>query len=447
MTFQGANRVEGPDCHVSYDRKLQPSMILRFILLSLIPLAALIASGATEDCHYKFPKKINPRRVRLCSSQLPQWGNDPEVEASLPALHNSSLFCSTKSVVLNFFSLVNVSIDLTHSRSDVLRIERSCDLVISVTNGLTFYKTFHSIKNKPLVLAYPSNKSDVLLTWSDKLRWKQWMIGIGLGHYVAKSIDLSTPSFPFILKATLSEGDDGSKGIVFVVQDQQELQSRLTYFKENNITRYFGEEALTGMGRLHGVVYLSAFKGRLLSVQCYLYKFRDLEDPVGARQRLDRSVFLSGVGGSADGPKPRPTVYRVNYDEGDLATTLRKVAKKAQFSGVMCIKFKMNPFGRIVFLGFEPSWCRDLQRIDTVFMEAYLPLAFYTQAYIRRRLRNTDSNSAYSERLQRIVDGSHVWFDDKSIQQLAAGYSLSSKKNKAMTADLPTISLFDLSFS
>ena len=154
MTFQGANRVEGPDCHVSYDRKLQPSMILRFILLSLIPLAALIASGATEDCHYKFPKKINPRRVRLCSSQLPQWGNDPEVEASLPALHNSSLFCSTKSVVLNFFSLVNVSIDLTHSRSDVLRIERSCDLVISVTNGLTFYETFHIIKNTPLVLAY-----------------------------------------------------------------------------------------------------------------------------------------------------------------------------------------------------------------------------------------------------------------------------------------------------
>jgi len=370
-------------------------------------------------------------------------------------LHNTSLFCSTKSVVRNYFSLVNVPIDSQHSRIDVLLIERSCDLVISVTNGFTFYETFHSIKNKPLVLAYPSNNySDILLTWSDKLRWKEWMIRIGLGHYVAKPIDLSAPAlFPFILKETVTEGiGQASKGKrVFVVHDQQELQSRLAYFKENNISRYFGEEALTGMGRLHGVVYLSAFKGRLLSVQCYLYKFRDLEDPVGPprRQQLDRSMYLSGS--SADGaavkPPPRPLkVYRVNYDEGDLASTLRKVAKKAQFSGVMCVKFKMNPFGRIVFLGFEPYWCRDLQQIDAVFMEAYLPLAFYIQAYIRRRLRNT-GNSAFSERLQRMVDGSHVWFDDKKIQQLAAGYAPNSEKNKAMTKDLPTISLFDLSFS
>ena len=427
-------------------------------LISLITLLAALTYqiiAAVSDCHYKFPKKINPRKVRLCSSQPSQWTGDAApvssqslVGADIPVLHNTSLFCSTKSVVRNYFSLVNVPIDSQHSRIDVLLIERSCDLVISVTDGFTFYETFHSIKNKPLVLAYPSNNySDILLTWSDKLRWKEWMIRIGLGHYVAKPIDLSAPAFPFILKETVSEGQrQASKGKrVFVVHDQQELQSRLAYFKENNISRYFGEEALSGMGRLHGVVYLSAFKGRLLSVQCYLYKFRDLEDPVGPsrRQQLDRSVYLSG---SSPPPRPPLKVYRVNYDEGDLASTLRKVAKKAQYSGVMCVKFKMNPFGRIVFLGFEPYWCRDLQHIDTVFMEAYLPLAFYIQAYIRRRLRNT-GNSAFSERLQRMVDGSHVWFDDKKIQQLAAGYAPNSEKNKAMTKDLPTISLFDLSFS
>jgi len=409
------------------------------ISLLAATLLAGLALQFAADCHYKYPKKINPRKIRLCSSQ--QW--DPAsqslvIDADPAVLQNSSLFCSRTSVVRNYFSLVNLPIT-SHSRIDVAYIERSCDMVISVTNGLTFYDTFHSITNKPLVLAYPSNNSDILLTWSDKLHWKDWMIRIGLGHYVAKPIDLAAPTFPFILKETVSEGSKG----VFVVKDQQELQSKLAYFRDSNISRYFGEEALTGMGRLHGVVYLSAFRGRLLSIQCYLYKFRDFDNPESARQQLEQSVFLST--GNANG-KPRPTVYRVNYDENDLAAALRKVAKKAQFTGVMCIKFKMNPFGRIVFLGFEPTWCRDLQRVDTVFMEAYLPLAFYIHAYIRRRLRGT-GNSALSGRLQRIVDSSHVWFDDKNVQQLASRYGLSDDKNKAMMAELPNISLFDLSFS
>ena len=61
----------------------------------------------------------------------------------------------------------------------------------------------------PLVLAYPTSNSNILVIWSNKMRWKQWMIENGFGMYVSKAVDLKKPSYPFVLKEGLSENSEG----------------------------------------------------------------------------------------------------------------------------------------------------------------------------------------------------------------------------------------------
>jgi len=296
-------------------------------------------------------------------------------------------------------------------------------MVISVTNGLTFYDTFHSIKNKPLVLAYPSNNSDILLTWSDKLQWKDWMIRNKFGPYVAKPIDLAAPTFPFILKETVSEGSKG----VFVVKDQQELQSKLAYFKDNNISRYFGEEALTGMGNTQGIFYVSAFEGKVLSLQCYVFIIRPRDI---AKQNFSNSIFIAGR------PLNKPPVFgyinRVKYDLG-VSNTIRKITRKSIFSGVYCAEFKMNRFHQIIFLEFNARICAMLTKKDAYFVEAYLPLAFA----IHRRIRSIKSPSPG---ILHMIERSRGWYQNQTLQDLARNSHLHSRGSFQLHAQLKTIS-------
>ena len=76
--------------------------------------------------------------------------------------------------------------------------------MISVTNGIYFHHTYNKT-TAPLVLAYPSSNSNILVIWSDKMRWKQWMIENGFGKYAAKAIDLKKPSYPRSERRTIRE--------------------------------------------------------------------------------------------------------------------------------------------------------------------------------------------------------------------------------------------------
>jgi len=48
---------------------------------------------------------------------------------------------------------------------------------------------------------------------------------------------------------------------------------------------------LTGMGRAQGIFYISAFQGKVLNIQCYVYLVKQAEI---AKQNFTRSIFIAG---------------------------------------------------------------------------------------------------------------------------------------------------------
>ena len=298
-------------------------------------------------------------------------------------------------------------------------------MVISVTSGLFFHETYNGtiVRKLPLVLTYPSLHSDILIIWSNKMRWKQWMIDNGFGMYVAKAIDLKKPTYPFIMKEGLSENSEG----VSVVQNITQLQSKLKYFKDSNITNYYGEEPLTGMGNAQGLFYVSAFEGKVLNIQCYVYLIlkSDIE-----RQSYNNSLFIAGK--PLDTSPVRGHIYRVRNDQV-VSEVLRKITKKSLYTGVYCAEFKMNSLRQIVFMEFNARICFKLTQTDTYFIEAYLPLAFS----LHRHIRNIKPQTL---RMVNIKKESKVWYQNKTMQSQARSYHLHSNTSIDMSLTLPTIS-------
>jgi hypothetical protein len=64
---------------------------------------------------------------------------------------------------------------------------------------------------------------------------------------------------------------EGVKTLATVIQNSIELQSKINYFKDNNVSHYYGEEPLTGMNNSQGIFYVSAFRGKVMNIQCYVY--------------------------------------------------------------------------------------------------------------------------------------------------------------------------------
>jgi len=252
------------------------------VTLSLLIVFVL----AVATCRYEYPEKNDPSKIRLCVSN--RW--IPWLNTSIGMIHeNTTIFCQKRSLVHDYFTLVQLSIpSLGEVHTSI--IEESCDMVISVTSGLFFHATYNNsaTKSLPLVLAYPFLNADILLVWSNKLRWRQWMMDNGFGKYIARHVDLSSPTaYPFIMKEGLSENSQG----VSVIQNDAELKAKLEYFKEKKITNYYGEEALTGMGRAQGIFYISAFQGKVLNIQCYVYLIR--RDEID-QQNFTQSIFIAG---------------------------------------------------------------------------------------------------------------------------------------------------------
>jgi len=336
---------------------------------------------------------------------------------------NTTIFCDSTSLVHSYFSLVKLAIPY-YGAIQTSIIEESCDMVISVTNGIYFHQTYNGISNLPLVLAYPSQNSDILVTWSNKAQWKQWMIDNGFANYVAKPVDLSNPAaYPFIMKEGLSENSEG----VSVIQDAAQLQTKLTYFHEKKITNYYGEEALTGMGRAQGIFYVSAFQGKVLNIQCYVYIIRRDEIDM---QNFTQSIFIAGRPPKLASVKGH--IHRVKY-ELSISTVLRKITKRGMYTGVFCAEFKMNRFKQIVFMEFNARICFKLTQQDTYFIEAYLPLAFSLQKHIR-------TIKPYTKRLYNIVRGSHTWYNNKTLSDTAKGFHLQSSESIEGYSKLPTLS-------
>jgi len=337
---------------------------------------------------------------------------------------NTTIFCKKNSLVHNYFTLVQLSIpSLGEVHTSI--IEESCDMVISVTSGLFFHATYNNsaTKNLPLVLAYPFLNPDILVVWSNKLQWRQWMMDNGFGKYIARHVDLSSPGmYPFIMKEGLSENSQG----VSVIQNAAQLQAKLEYFKEKKITNYYGEEALTGMGRAQGIFYISAFQGKVLNIQCYVYLVKQAEI---AKQNFTQSIFIAGQ--PINLQPVRGNVFRVNNDF-ELSIVLSKIAKRGMYTGVFCAEFKMNRFKQIVFLEFNARICYKLTQKDKYFIEAYLPLAFSLQKHIR-------TIKPYTRRLYKIVSGSHRWYSNKTLHSIAKRYHLHSPDSEDAYFQLPSI--------
>jgi len=396
-------------------------IVLANWLISLWWFLTYCLTSCSSDCQYRYPEKYDPARIRLCVSN--RWV--PWLNTSIGMIHeNTTIFCESTSLVHNYFSLVKLAIPY-YGEIQTSIIEESCDLVISVTNGIYFHQTYNGTTSNllPLVLAYPSQNPDILVFWSNKLQWRQWMISNGFGNYVARSVNLSSPAaYPFIMKEGLSENSLG----VSVIQNAAQLQAKLEYFNESRITNYYGEEALTGMGRAQGIFYISAFQGKVLNIQCYVYLIRRNEIDL---QNFTQSIFIAG-----SPPKlasVRGGIHRVKY-ELSISTVLRKIAKMGMYTGVFCAEFKMNRFKQIVFMEFNARICYKLTQKDTYFIEAYLPLAFSVQKHIR-------TIKPYTRRLYKIVSGSHQWYGNKTMSAVARGFHLQSSESIEAYSRLPTL--------
>jgi len=339
---------------------------------------------------------------------------------------NTTVFCSKSSLVNNYFSLSDLQIPGDYNRIHVSLIEKSCDLLISVTNGRFTHDAYNQTKDFPLVLAIPNN-TDILLTWSDKTKWKQWMISNGFGNYVSKSVDFDhSPVFPFIMKEGLSENSQG----VSVIQDASELQSKLAYFKQKKITNYYGEEALTGMGRAQGIFYISAFQGKVLSIQCHLQ--------VGIKSEIQKQNFSNNIFLAGKPPNKEPirgTIHRVTYDD-EITNVIHRITHKGQYTGVFCAEFKMNNRRQIIFMEFNARICYLITQVDTYFLEAYLPLAFAMHRNIRTM---TAKRQAHSDRISSIVSNSKQWYNNETLQNAARNYHLHSPGSRSLHSQLPSM--------
>ena len=388
-------------------------------------LIAICCSLLADCCRYKYAVKSDPAKIRLCvSSRYVPWRN----ETVRGMIHeNTEVFCSKSSQVNKYFSLVNLTIPGVHKRIHVSLIERSCDMLISVTNGRFTHETYNQTKDFPLVLAIPTNNTEILVIWSDKMRWKQWMISNGFGKYVAKPVDLKRPlQYPFILKEGLSENSQG----VTVVENATQLQAKLAHFKAKSITNYYGEEALTGMGKAQGIFYVSAFQGKVLSIQCYL---QIAMKSTIQKQNFSNHIFLAGR--PPDKDPVRGTVHRVTYDD-ETSNIIHHITHRGHYTGIYCAEFKMNQHRQIIFMEFNARICYFVTQKDEYFLEAYLPLAFAMHRSIRSMTANRRS---HSDRISMIVSNSKQWYHNQTLVSLARNYHLHSPASKSLHAELPSM--------
>jgi len=339
---------------------------------------------------------------------------------------NTTIFCNKNSLVHQYFSLVKLTIPSSQGAPDVDLIEQSCDMVISVTSGIYFHETYNASTTLPLVLVYPSHYPDILLLWSDKIRWKHWMIENGFGNYIAKPVDINKPTYPFILKEGLSENSQG----VSVIEVPSQLQLKLKYFKDNNITNYYGEEALIGMGSGQGIFYVSAYHGKVLNIQTYVYLITQSSI---TQQNLPPSIFIAGRSHDKTTTSLQGSVYRIKNDI-TIINLIKKITKKGMYSGIFCAEFKMNTFRHIIFIEFNARICYKLTQVYAYFIESYLPLAYAVHRHIR------SSSTGHSRRVNRLISSSNQWYHNKAMRELADSYMIQSTDSIAFHAKLPSLS-------
>jgi len=372
-------------------------------------------------CIYNYPSRPDPKKIRLCvSSRHVNWLN----KTVKGMIHEkTTIFCNPKSTVTNYFTLINLTIPSSGNIIDISRIEDSCDLLISVSSGRFTYDSYYKLKDLPLVAAIPTY-IDILLIWSDKMRWKKWMIVNGFGNYVSKAINLSNATYPFVMKEGLSENSQG----VSIIENPVALQEKLIYFKENKITNFYGEEALTGMGRAQGIFYISAFQGKVLNLQCYLMigHREDIEE-----QNFPQSIFIAGR--PKDMPYIRGYPERIDYSSLNISSVLADITLKGRYTGIYCAEFKMNGKKEVIFMEFNARICYRLTQDSNHFNEAYLPLARAVHGHIRSMKVN--------HRISKIIEKSYNWYHNDEFK--LAEFK-STQKGMKRIKKLRTISSFNL---
>ena len=388
-------------------------------------LFMIATTAQQQQCIYNHPHRPDPNKIRLCvSSRHVNWIN----KTVKGMIHEkTTIFCSPKSVVTNYFTLINLTIPSSGNIIDISMIEDSCDLLISVSSGRFTYDSYHKLKDLPLVAAIPTY-IDILLIWSDKMRWKQWMIDNGFGHYVSNSIDLNNATYPFVMKEGLSENSQG----VSIIENSIALQEKLIYFKENKITNYYGEEALTGMGRAQGIFYISAFEGKVLNIQCYLM-LGHREDIV--EQNFPQSIFIAGK--PKDMPFIRGYPERIDYSTLNISSVLADITLKGKYTGIYCAEFKMNTKKEVIFMEFNARICYRLTQDSHHFNEAYLPLARAVQRHIRSLKVN--------HRSSKIIEKSYHWYHNNEFQLAELKYQSTSRMAMKSLKKLRKFSSFNLS--
>lgn len=245
------------------------------------------------------------------------------------------------------------------------------DVDIVVLDRPLQYHGLYSILSDPKPLSFAIANLDILKQWDNKLFFKTWLHGIGLGDFAARTYDATNISFPCILKVVGQNAikDHVTSGkSVFLIHDMKSLNetvhSQITLFNVHKAPRsrrqYFLEQPL--LGRFEGTVYSSAFEGEALAVRCMVRLTK--QDNKNAHRVLDKFGFTIHAT-----PCGNTIVEHVN-----------KMVTASNYTGTFCMNFKVNETNsRPIYIENNPRICGTAVRNPQLFISLYLPLTFAVQ--------------------------------------------------------------------
>lgn len=310
-------------------------------------------------------------------------------------------YLNTNTDLLNIFEFIPIRIDKYLHRLDelVCYCEQVADVVINNLYPLDTYNIFKNRDNRDIInIMLPKTNVSLLADWDDKKKFKMWMIRHGFEDYVPKLINPNNLTFPLIMKGTVSFGTRH----VFLVHDEEEYNKQIKILIHDGQDMLL-EEALTGMGRMEGDVFGSAFEGEIVSMRCQINPFYENPHDISSSKAHNDLYLRNGN---------RYPKYLWASCGLELVNKVKEIFRIAKFTGAFGISFKMNNEKHIKFFDMNPRINGDHYEHGDFFIMNYIPLIFRMRTYYAILLRGK------SHYLTSTCNRDHGWCSNDKLLKI-----------------------------
>lgn len=195
--------------------------------------------------------------------------------------------------------------------------------------------------------------ADVYQQWTNKDGWTNWMHTNGLQNMLPKiyAKDVAFPCYVEFKGVGLSYGMEA--------RTLKEFSDLISSFPKN--TSYTVRELVNGLGTTEGVMYGSAYKGKLLSLRCAV-----MDKQVG------KKASKSGVLQSS----------YLTPCSSTVVSMVGKIHRKAAYSGVFQGRYNLNPQFEVRLIDMSSALGKLPTVFEGLFEQVLLPL-FHTGHFPR----------------------------------------------------------------